>query len=124
VDDGEKLLTYFNSAFKIPLELDIFPRVPKIVKFCCPVLLKYISTNPYGERILLKHIFRRMEGMILHIVKLHLYQYNVNNMATSAVFLIQIKLFVQMHTQPLATYIPLPNPNYKAHDLFPHSSSL
>jgi hypothetical protein len=29
VGGGEKLLTYLNSALKVPLELDIFPRVPK-----------------------------------------------------------------------------------------------
>jgi len=29
VGDGEKLLTYFNSALKVLLGLDIFPRVPK-----------------------------------------------------------------------------------------------
>ena len=38
--DGEKLLTHLNSALKVLLGLDIFPRVPKKkVKFCCPVLL-------------------------------------------------------------------------------------
>jgi hypothetical protein len=36
--DGEKLLTYLNSALKVPLGTDSFPRVPKKkVKFCCPV---------------------------------------------------------------------------------------
>ena len=40
--DGEKLLTHLNSALKVLLGLDIFPRVPKRkVKFCCPV--KYVS---------------------------------------------------------------------------------
>jgi len=40
VDDGEKLLTYLNSALKVLSGLDILPRVPKKkVKFCCPVLL-------------------------------------------------------------------------------------
>ena len=29
VGDGEKLLTYLNSALKAPLGFDIFPRVPK-----------------------------------------------------------------------------------------------
>ena len=29
VGDGEKLLTYWNSASKVLLGLDIFPRVPK-----------------------------------------------------------------------------------------------
>jgi hypothetical protein len=40
VGDGEKLLTYLNSALKVLLGTDIFPRVPKKkkVKFCCPVL--------------------------------------------------------------------------------------
>jgi len=37
--DAEKLLTYLNSALKVLLGLDIFPCVPKKVKFCCPVLL-------------------------------------------------------------------------------------
>ena len=38
VGDGEKLLTYLNSALKVLLGLDIFPRVPPPqVKFCCPV---------------------------------------------------------------------------------------
>jgi hypothetical protein len=29
VGDGEKLLTYFNSALKVLLGTDSFPRVPK-----------------------------------------------------------------------------------------------
>jgi len=29
VGDGEKLLRYLNSALKVLLGLDIFPRVPK-----------------------------------------------------------------------------------------------
>jgi hypothetical protein len=29
VGDGEKLLTYLNSALKVLLGTDIFPRVPK-----------------------------------------------------------------------------------------------
>jgi hypothetical protein len=29
VGDGEELLTYLNSALKVPLGLDIFPLVPK-----------------------------------------------------------------------------------------------
>jgi hypothetical protein len=33
VGDGEKLITYLNSAFKVLLELDIFPRVPKKLNF-------------------------------------------------------------------------------------------
>ena len=40
--DGEKLLTHLNSALKVLLGLDIFPRVPKKVKFCCVV--KYVNT--------------------------------------------------------------------------------
>jgi hypothetical protein len=42
VNDGEKLLTYLNSVLKVLLGTDIFPRVPKKVKFCCPV--KYSET--------------------------------------------------------------------------------
>jgi hypothetical protein len=38
VGDGEKLLTYLNSALKVLLGTDIFHRVPKKDKFCCPVL--------------------------------------------------------------------------------------
>jgi len=34
VGDGEKLLTRLNSALKVLLGLDIFPRVPKKIKFC------------------------------------------------------------------------------------------
>jgi hypothetical protein len=37
VGDGEKLLTYLNSALKVILGTDIFTRVPKKVKFCCAV---------------------------------------------------------------------------------------
>jgi uncharacterized short protein YbdD (DUF466 family) len=42
VGDGEKLLTYLNSALKVLLGTDSFPRVPKKVKFCCPV--KIVNT--------------------------------------------------------------------------------
>jgi len=39
VGDGEKLLTNLNSALKVLLGLDIFPRVPKkklnFVDQCC-----------------------------------------------------------------------------------------
>jgi hypothetical protein len=41
VGDREKLLTYLNSVLKVLLGTDIFPRVPKKVKFCCPV--KYVK---------------------------------------------------------------------------------
>jgi hypothetical protein len=34
VGDGEKLLTYLNSALKVLSRLDIFPRGTKKVKFC------------------------------------------------------------------------------------------
>jgi len=38
VGDGEKLLTYLNSALKALLGYDIFPRVPqKKLKFSCLV---------------------------------------------------------------------------------------
>jgi hypothetical protein len=37
VGDGEKLLTYLNSVLKVLLGTDSFPRMPKKVKFCCPV---------------------------------------------------------------------------------------
>ena len=44
--DGEKLLTYLNSALKALLGFDIFPRVPKKkVKFCCLVLLVTVKTS-------------------------------------------------------------------------------
>jgi hypothetical protein len=42
VGDEDKLLTYLNSALKVLLGTDIFFRVPKNVKFCCPV--KYFFT--------------------------------------------------------------------------------
>jgi hypothetical protein len=41
--DGEKLLTYLNSALKVLLGTDIFLRVPKKVKFCFPV--KYVNIH-------------------------------------------------------------------------------
>ena len=38
VGDGEKLLTYLNSALKAILGFDIFPRgTKKKMKFCCLV---------------------------------------------------------------------------------------
>jgi hypothetical protein len=37
VGDGEKLLTYLSSALKALLGCDMFPLVPKKVKFCCLV---------------------------------------------------------------------------------------
>ena len=44
--DGEKLLTHLNSALKVLLGLDIFPRVPKKKKLnfvdqCYYLLIKY-----------------------------------------------------------------------------------
>ena len=46
--DGEKLLTYLNSALKALLGFDIFPRVPKKkkVKFCC--LVKYVKIHIFS----------------------------------------------------------------------------
>jgi hypothetical protein len=44
VGDGEKLLTYLNSALKVLLGTDIFLRMPKKkVKFCFPV--KNVNTH-------------------------------------------------------------------------------
>ena len=43
--DGEKLPTHLNSALKVLLGLDIFPRVPKNVKFCCPVKYEYVNIH-------------------------------------------------------------------------------
>jgi hypothetical protein len=42
VGDGEKLLTYLNSALKFLVGTDIFLRVPKKVKFCFPAKYVYI----------------------------------------------------------------------------------
>jgi hypothetical protein len=47
VGDGEKLLTYLNSALKGLLGTDIFLRVPKRVKFCCPV--KYVNIHIFSH---------------------------------------------------------------------------
>ena len=47
--DGEKLLTHLNSALKVLLGLYIFPRVPKKVKFCCPV--KYVNIHIFSQLI-------------------------------------------------------------------------
>jgi hypothetical protein len=43
VGDGEKLLTYLNSALKVLLGTDIFLRETRKVKFCFPV--KYVRVN-------------------------------------------------------------------------------
>jgi hypothetical protein len=43
VGDGETLLTYLNLVLKVLLGTDIFPRVPKKGKFCCPV--KYVNIH-------------------------------------------------------------------------------
>ena len=45
--DGEKLLTHLNSALKVLLGLDIFRRVPKKVKFCCPV--NYVNIHIFSQ---------------------------------------------------------------------------
>jgi hypothetical protein len=46
VGDGEKLLTYLNSALKVLSGLDIFPRGTKEkVKFCLPVLSINVEAN-------------------------------------------------------------------------------
>jgi hypothetical protein len=39
VGDGEKLLTYLNSALKVLLGTDIFPRVPKnsLISLCSEI---------------------------------------------------------------------------------------
>ena len=48
VGDGEKLLTYLNSALKALLGFDIFSRVPKKkVKFCC--LVKYVKIQFFSH---------------------------------------------------------------------------
>ena len=48
VGDGEKLLTYLNSALKALLGFDIFPRGPKQkVKFCC--LVKYVKIHIFSH---------------------------------------------------------------------------
>jgi hypothetical protein len=46
VGDEEKLLTYLNSELKVLLGTDIFLRVPKKVKFCCPV--KYVNIHIFS----------------------------------------------------------------------------
>ena len=45
--EGEKLLTHLNSALKVLLGLDIFPRVPRKVNLCCPV--KYVNTHIFSQ---------------------------------------------------------------------------
>jgi hypothetical protein len=48
VGDGEKLFTHLNSALKVLLGLDIFPRGPKKkVTFCCPV--KYVNIHIFSH---------------------------------------------------------------------------
>ena len=64
--DGEKLLTYLNSALEVLLGLDIFPCVPKKVKFCCPVLLiaKPWSKNRCSQEVIVWEI-RGAGGKVL-----------------------------------------------------------
>jgi len=47
-----------NSALKVPLGLDIFPRVPKRVKFRCPVLLVTQCSFSHSEhyKVLMKSL--------------------------------------------------------------------
>jgi hypothetical protein len=48
VGDGEKLLTYLNSALKVLLGTDIYLCVPKKkVKFCFPV--KYVNIHIFSH---------------------------------------------------------------------------
>jgi hypothetical protein len=49
VGDGEKLLTYLNSALQVLLGTDIFLRIPKKVKFCFPV--KYVDIHIFPHLI-------------------------------------------------------------------------
>ena len=45
--DGEKLLTYLNSALKVLLGLDIFPRVPKKkLNFVASVINELLKKRP------------------------------------------------------------------------------
>ena len=50
MSDGEKLLTYLNSALNALLGFDIFPRLPKKVKFCC--LVKYVKIHIFFTLLL------------------------------------------------------------------------
>ena len=43
--DGEKLLTYFNSALKALLGFDIFPRVPKKSEILLPSVIEHTHTT-------------------------------------------------------------------------------
>ena len=57
--DGEKLLTRLNSALKGLLGLDIFPRVPKKIKFCWPVLFNAtacLATLLAGKRLIVPNV--------------------------------------------------------------------
>ena len=48
VGDGEKLLTYFNSALKALLGFDIFPRVPKKSEILLPsVIIALYAPHTY-----------------------------------------------------------------------------
>ena len=47
VGDGEKLLTYFNSALKALLGFDIFPRLPKKSEIFC--LVKYVKIHIFSH---------------------------------------------------------------------------
>jgi hypothetical protein len=66
VGDGEKRLTHFNSTLKVLLGLDIFPRGPKKVTFCCPVKYANIHIFPHLTWLSQKKLWV-MEKNYLHI---------------------------------------------------------
>ena len=64
--DGEKLLTHLNSALKVLLGLDIFPRVPKKkLNFLSSEICKY--THFFTIDLALTNKLWVMEKNYLHI---------------------------------------------------------
>ena len=61
--DGEKLLTYLNSALKALLGFDIFPRVPKKSEILLPSVIRHYVTEIYRFLdLLLKSLFLVIKG--------------------------------------------------------------
>ena len=63
--DGEKLLTYLNSALKSLLGFDIFPRVPKKSEILLPsvIIIRYLAVySTQGNSVKEKKKTRRLKN--------------------------------------------------------------
>ena len=56
--DGEKLLTHLNSALKVLLGLDIFPRVPKIKLNFVDQCYKHLEGKKWRRKVINRDHFK------------------------------------------------------------------